>query len=120
MNIEQLREFCLSRKGASESFPFTDDVLVFKVMNKMFAVVWLVPSDEGFSVIVKCDAQKAIELRDKYDSVRPGYHFNKKYWNSIYLNGDMPDSEIRHWINHSIDEVVKKLSQKQQKEYAAL
>lgn len=119
MNIEELREYCLSKKGASESFPFTDDILVFKVMNKMFAVIWLEPRDDGFSVIVKCNPDKAIELRDQYESVCPGYHFNKKYWNSIYLQGDMPDDEIKHWIDHSVDEVIKKLPKKLQIEYYA-
>ena len=120
MNIEELREFCLTRRGASESFPFGDDILVFKVMNKMFAVLWLEPRGDGFTVIVKCDPEKAIELRDKYQSVLPGYHFNKKYWNSIYLEGDMSAEEIKYWIDHSIDEVIKKLPKKTQLEYSQL
>lgn len=120
MNIETLREYCLAQKGVTEGCPFGDDILVFKVMNKMFAVLGLEPHDKGFMVIVKCDPQQAIELRERYESVFPGYHFNKKYWNSIYLEGDMPDNEIMYWINHSIDEVIKKLSKKLQLEYAAL
>lgn len=118
MNIEELREYCLSQRGATEGFPFGEDILVFKVMDKMFAVLGLEPHDEGFMVIVKCDPEKAIELREKYQSVFPGYHFNKKYWNSIYLEGDMADDEIKYWIDHSVEEVIKKLPKKQQQEYA--
>lgn len=120
MNIEELREFCLSRKGATESFPFGEEVLVFKVMEKMFALLNLEPNAEGFMVIVKCDPEKAVDLREKYNSVLPGYHFNKKYWNSIYLEGDMDNDEIKFWIEHSIEEVIKKLPKKAQAEYAQL
>lgn len=114
MNIEEAREYCLSRKGASESLPFGDDILVFKIMGKMFAVLGLEPHDEGFMIIVKCDPDVAIDLREKYQAVFPGYHFNKKYWNSIYLEKDMDEQQIRYWIDHSIEEVVKKLPKKDQ------
>ena len=120
MNIEELREYCITVTGAEESFPFDDTILVYKVMGKMFAVIGLEHTEDGFSVIVKCDPQKAIELREKYQSVLPGYHFNKKYWNSIYLEGDMSSEEIQFWINHSVDEVIKKLPKKAQAEYQAI
>ena len=117
MNIEELRIYCLSIKGAEECFPFDEDTLVFKVMNKMFAYTSLTPTDEGFRVNLKCDPEKAIELREKYSSVIPGYHSNKKYWNTIYLDGDMHDDEINFWINHSVEEVIKKLPKKQREAY---
>lgn len=117
MNIEDLREFCLSIRGAEESFPFGEDTLVFKVMDKMFAYASLMPKDAEFCVSLKCDPEKAIELREKYEAVVPGYHSNKKHWNTIYIEGDMPDQEIKLCIEHSVDEVVKKLPKKQQEKY---
>ena len=117
MNIEELREHCLTVKGVEECFPFDDTVLVFKVMDKMFAYISIEPSEDGFRVNVKCDPEKAIELREKYTAVYPGYHANKRYWNTIYLNGDMSDQELKFWIDHSVDEVIKKLPRKQQEIY---
>jgi predicted DNA-binding protein (MmcQ/YjbR family) len=117
MDIETLRTYCLSVKGAEECFPFDDTVLVFKVMGKMFAYISLEPSDKGFFVNLKCDPEKAVELRERYHSVFPGYHSNKRYWNSILLDGDMPDNELKKWITHSVEEVIKKLSKKQQEFY---
>jgi len=118
MNIEELRETCLTIKGSGESFPFDETVLVFKVMGKMFAYISLAPPDGEFWVSVKCDPEKAIELREHYNGVIPGIHANKRMWNSIYLEGDMPDDEIKFWINHSVEEVIKKLPKKQQEEYS--
>lgn len=120
MNIEKVREFCLSLKGAEESFPFDETTIVFKVMGKMFAYMGLEHREEGFMISLKCDPEKAIELREKYGCVIPGYHSNKKYWNSIYIEEDMPDEELKYWIQHSVDEVIKKLPRKQQSEYADL
>ena len=117
MDIETLREYCLSIKGAEECFPFDETVLVFKVMGKMIAYISIEPSDRGFSVNLKCDPDKAIELREKYHCVHPGYHSNKRYWNMIYLDGDMSDNELKEWIEHSVEEVIKKLPKKQQKIY---
>lgn len=118
MNIEDLREFCLSIKEAEECFPFDETVLVFKVMGKMFAYMGLERKDNGFMLNLKCDPEKAIELREKYEYVIPGYHSNKKYWNSIFFEQSMPDDELKYWINHSVDEVIKKLPKKLQAEYA--
>ena len=112
MNVEDLREYCLSVKGAEECFPFDETVLVFKVMGKMFAYISLEASDDGFRVNLKCDPVKALELREQYESVIPGYHSNKKYWNTVYIDGDMTDKEIEFWINHSVEEVIKKLPKK--------
>ncbi|NDW08349.1 MmcQ/YjbR family DNA-binding protein [Dysgonomonas sp. 520] len=120
MNIEKTREFCLSIKGAEECFPFDETTLVFKVMGKMFAYMGLEQHDGGFMINLKCDPEKAVELREKYNCVIPGYHSNKKYWNSIYLESGMPADELRAWIQHSVDEVIKKLPKKTQEEYRNL
>jgi len=118
MNIEELREFCLSIKGASECLPFDEVSLVFKVLDKMFARLPL--DNERLCISIKCDPEKAIELREHYNAVEPAYHFNKKYWNTIYLDSDMEDEEVKKWILHSVDEVVKKLPKKIQEEYYIL
>ncbi|MCL2651267.1 MAG: MmcQ/YjbR family DNA-binding protein [Candidatus Azobacteroides sp.] len=115
MNIEELREYCLSIKGASECLPFDEYSLVFKVLDKMFALLPL--DNERLCMSIKCDPEKAIELRERYDAVEPAWHFNKKYWNTIYLNNDMEDEEVKKWILHSVDEVIKKLPKKAQEEY---
>ena len=115
MNIEELHEYCLSLKGTSESFPFDETSLVLKVLNKMFALIPLEESE--LCIALKCDPEKAIELRERYPCVEPAYHFNKKYWNTIYLNRAMSDEEVRQWIRHSIDEVLKKLPKQTQREY---
>ena len=120
MNIEEARECCLSMKGASESFPFGDDTLVFKVMDKMFAYIGLEPKDGEFWLNVKCDPEKAIELREQYTGIFPGYHSNKKYWNTIVLGSDVPDEKIKELVQHSVDEVVKKLPKVKQEEYKNL
>lgn len=115
MNIDQLREFCLSIKGATEDMPFNDPYLVFRVMGKWFAVVPL--HDTELKVNLKCDPDKAIDLRDEYECVQAAWHFNKKYWNSIVLNRDMNDDVLKQWILHSVEEVVKKLPKRVQAEY---
>jgi predicted DNA-binding protein (MmcQ/YjbR family) len=105
MNIEDLRDYCISREGASESFPFGDDTLVFKVNGKIFALVSL---DGDLSINLKCDPALAIELRERYSSVTPGYHMNKKHWNTVILDGTIPDKEIFKWIDHSYDLILVK------------
>ncbi len=117
MNIEEIREFCLSVKGAEECFPFDETVLVFKVMNKMFAFVGLDRKERGFMINLKCDPEYAIELREQHESVIPGFHSNKKYWNSVYIEEVKKDADLQKWILHSVDEVIKKLSKKKQEEY---
>ena len=109
MNIEQYREFCLSFPGTSESTPFDQDTLVFKVMGKMFALT----SISAFEYVnLKCDPEKAVELRDRYESVQPGYHMSKKHWNSVMVNQQLNDREIFHWTRHSYELVVSKLTKK--------
>ena len=115
MNVEELREYCLSVKGATDGFPFDDVSLVLKVLGKMFA---LIPLDNpALQISLKCDSEQAIELRERYTCVEPAYHFNKKFWNTIYLNREMPDEEVKKWIHHSVDEVMKKLPKRVQDEY---
>ena len=105
MNIEILREYCISKRNVTESFPFGDDTLVFKTQGRIFALVNL----EGeLSVNLKCDPVLAIELRERYSSVVPGYHMNKKHWNTVYIDGSVPDKELFSWIDHSYDLVLKK------------
>lgn len=120
MNIEEAREACLSVKGANESFPFGIDTLVFKVMDKMFAYISLEPREGEFWMNLKCEPQKAIELREKYNGIIPGFHANKKYWNTIVLESDVPHELIFELIQHSVDEVISKLSKVKQEEYNKL
>ena len=108
MNIESVREYCLTKKGTNESFPFDDDTLVFKVGGKIFACILLINPDR---LILKCDTEFAVELREKYLFIEPAWHFNKKYWNQINLLS-ATDSLICDLIDHSYDEVVKKLPKK--------
>lgn len=107
MNIETIIEYCLSKKGAIEDFPFDEETLVFKVGGKMFA---LIPLEKiPLQVNLKCDPEKAIELREQYEDVRPGWHMSKKYWNTVILDGNIRWAELKDWIDHSYDEVVKGL-----------
>ena len=115
MNIEELHDFCNSIKGAKGSFPFDEVSLVMKVCDKMFALIPLDATE--LQISIKCDPEKAIELREKYSCVVPAYHFNKKYWNTIYLNKEMNDEDVKFWICHSVEEVIKKLPKKAQNEY---
>lgn len=112
MNIEDFREYCLAKKGVTECFPFDENTLVFKVMGKMFALTDLVDS---FSVNLKCDPEKALELREQYSCVTPGYHMNKKMWNTVIMDDSISDTLLKQWIDHSYDEVVKKLTKADQK-----
>jgi predicted DNA-binding protein (MmcQ/YjbR family) len=107
MNLEEFREYCLSKSGAIEDTPFGPDVLVFKVRGKMFALAGLdaVPATAN----LKCDPDVALELRDRYEQVRPGYHMNKKHWNTIEIESGIPDAELRKMIDHSYDLVVQSL-----------
>ncbi len=111
MNIEQFRDYCLSKKGVTENFPFDEVTLVFKVMNKMFALTSLTSPE--FKVNLKCDPEKAIELREQYEnSIYPGYHMSKKHWNTVHPNIDFDDSFFIELVNLSFDLVVSKLTKK--------
>jgi predicted DNA-binding protein (MmcQ/YjbR family) len=110
MNIESLRNYCLSKKGVTESFPFDETTLVFKVMGKMFALTGL--EDEILTVNLKCNPENAIRLREKFPAIQPGYHMNKKHWNTIIVDGSIPDEQIFQWMDDSYNLVVKSLSRK--------
>lgn len=112
MNIEELREYCLNKKGVTESFPFDETTLVFKVMDKLFA---LTDTEADFSINLKCDPEKAIELRERYPAVQPGYHMNKKHWNTVYIDGSIDDEQIHEWIDDSYRLVILKIPKKDQK-----
>jgi predicted DNA-binding protein (MmcQ/YjbR family) len=116
MNIEILRTYCLSLHNTTESFPFGPDILVFKVEEKMFGLIPLDGSEPSFTL--KCDPEQVIILRDRYCAVEPAFHFNKRYWNTIYLNRDMPSEDILRWVNHSYAEVIAKLPKRTQALYA--
>lgn len=113
MNVEEIRLFCLNKNGVTESFPFDDTTLVFKVLNKMFALVNL---KDHHSINLKCDPDKAIELREHYTAVLPGYHMNKKLWNTIMLDDSVPAQLIKDWINDSYALVVEKLPERLKQE----
>jgi len=114
MNIENVREYCLSKKGVTEGFPFNDTALVFKVAEKMFALLDLSEDSRGISL--KCDPELAIELREKFSEVTPAYHFSKKHWNGINLSGSVRDSLVKEWIDHSYTIVVESLPKAKQTE----
>ncbi|SRR5690554_4918857 len=115
MSIEELYNYCLTIKGAEATTPFNETTIVMKVMGKMFA---LIPTDtERFSITLKCDPARATELREHYACVQGAYHMNKTYWNTIYLDGNMSVEELKGWIHHSVEEVIKKLPKKIQKQY---
>jgi predicted DNA-binding protein (MmcQ/YjbR family) len=103
VDIVTLREYCISKTDATESFPFGEDTLVFKVNGKIFALVNL---DGELSINLKCDPVFAIELRERYSSVTSGYHMNKKHWNTVLLDGSVPDKELFSWIDHSYNLVI--------------
>ncbi len=106
MNIEEFRDYCLSKKGTTEGFPFDENVLVFKVMGKMFALTHLQNFD---SISLKCDPEKAVSLREQYPGVVPGYHLNKKHWITVFTDTLIPVSMLYNWIDHSYELVVNGL-----------
>jgi len=105
MDIEIIREYCISKRNITESFPFGDDTLVFKTEGRIFAMANL---EGDLTINLKCDPALAIELRERYSSVMPGYRMNKQHWNTIFIDGSVPDKEIFSWIDHSYDLVLKK------------
>ena len=113
MNLETFREYCLAKPGAKETTPFGDDTLVFKVADKMFALASLdeVPARAN----LKCDPDRALELRDRYEEVQPGYHMSKKHWNTVDLEGGIPEVELKEMIDHSYELVVKSLPKAKRK-----
>jgi predicted DNA-binding protein (MmcQ/YjbR family) len=109
MDIDRIRDYCLNKPGnVREGMPFGEDVLVFTVRRKIFLLMRLSTRPLAFNV--KCDPARAVELRERYQAVQPGYHMNKKYWNTVVLDGTVPSKEVLAMIDHSYDEVLKGLS----------
>lgn len=112
MNTEHLREYCLAKTGVTESFPFDAVTLVFKVgeigmPGRIFAL--LDTESRPTTIALKCDPERAVQLREAFDAVRPGYHLNKKHWNTITLDGSVRNSDVEEWIDHSYDLVYRSL-----------
>lgn len=119
MNIEEFREYCLSKKGVEETFPFGEETLVFKVMGKMFALAGLEYNPAQANL--KCDPERSIELREEFDGlIRPGYHMSKVHWNTVELERNIPQKLILELIDHSYELVVKSLTKKLQAELVSL
>ena len=109
MNIEEFREYCIAKRVVTEEFPFDEETLVFKVAGKMFALTRL---DKEFSINLKCNPERAIELREEHPSVHAGFHMNKKHWNTVYIDGSVKDELLLEWIDHSYDLAVMSLPKK--------
>ena len=118
MTLDELRDYCLSKPATAESLPFDDTTLVFKVMGKMFALISLETSPLRISL--KCESEQAVELRETYPAIQPGFHLSKKHWNTITLDGSLRDSLVRQLIDHSYDRVVAGLPVVMRKELAGL
>ena len=114
MDVEGFRNYCLSKKGVTEEFPFDQTTLVFKVMGKMFALTGL--DNIPFSVNLKCDPDRAVELREYHPEITPGYHMSKKHWNTVNFSGSLATHMLYQLIDHSYDLVVQGLTKKAQKE----
>jgi predicted DNA-binding protein (MmcQ/YjbR family) len=118
MHLDELREYCLQKKGVEECTPFGIDTLVFKLMGKMFLLVGIEADPIEFNV--KCSPEKAIELREKYACVQPGYHMNKKHWNSIICDNSVSDKLLKQWIDDSYQLVEASLTKKEKIALAGL
>jgi predicted DNA-binding protein (MmcQ/YjbR family) len=116
MDLETLRDYCLRKKGTDEAFPFGESVMVLRVAGKMFALIGI--ENVPLTINLKCEPELAVELRDRYDAVRPGYHMNKKLWNTVVIDGSIREREILEMIDHSYDEVVKTLKKKEREALA--
>lgn len=114
MHLEELREYCLLKKGVEECMPFGNDTLVFKVMGKMFLLSGIDSQPIQFNV--KCHPEKAIELRENFPCVLPGYHMNKSHWNTIISDGRATDKQLKEWIDDSYNLVVESLTKKLKQE----
>mgnify|MGYP000607372804 CR=1 FL=1 len=114
MNIEELRAYLLSKKAVSESFPFDEKTLVFKIDTKMFALVPLEKLE--LSINLKCNPERAVELRENYDCIKAGFHMSKKHWNTIHINGMLSKAQIHELIDHSYELVFNNLTKKKQHE----
>lgn len=113
MNIEDIRDYCLSKPGAEETLPFGPDTLVYKVNGKVFLLMGI--NSEQLSFNVKCDPDKALELREEYSCVIPGYHMNKKHWNTINVDGSVSNKLLKEWIDDSYSLINNKASKNKKK-----
>jgi predicted DNA-binding protein (MmcQ/YjbR family) len=114
MDVETYREHCISKPGVTEGFPFGNETLAFKVMGKVFALANI---DLFISANLKCDPERAVQLREQYDGgILPGYHMNKQHWNTVMMDGGVPDILLRELIDHSYDLVVSGLPKKLKEE----
>jgi len=113
MDIETLREYCIEKQGVTEGLPFGEDTLVFKVGGKIFLLIGL---SEANRFNVKCDPELAVELRERHPEVRPGYHMNKTHWNTVYMDGNLTQKQLREMIDHSYHLILKSLPKKLQNE----
>lgn len=114
MNIERIREYCLSKPLATEDCAFGPEGVLFRVYNKIFAYLDL---ERPNLVVVKCAPDYAVSLRNEFEGIRPAWHWNKRYWNEIHFDADVPENLILQLIDHSLDEVLHKLPKRLQKEY---
>lgn len=110
MHLEEIREYCLQKKGVEECLPFGNDTLVFKVMGKMFLLTGIEAQPTQFNA--KCNPEKAIDLRENFSCILPGYHMNKKHWNTIICDGSVSKNQIKEWIDDSYNLVVSSLTKK--------
>ena len=118
ISLDSVRKYCLHKAGKiTEEFPFDEETLVFKVNGKSFLLTNI--NEVPVSMNLKCEPERAILLREKYEAIRPGYHMNKKYWNTVDVDGSIPEKLIYELIDHSYDEVVKKFSQKMRAKLSA-
>ncbi|AKQ45429.1 MmcQ-like protein [Rufibacter radiotolerans] len=115
MNIEEFREYCLAKPHVEETLPFDQDTLVYKVAGKMFALCSM--SDYEAGLALKCDPEWAVELREQYPAIQPGYHMNKKHWNTVLPEAFLPPGMLPKLIDHSYDLVVKGLPKKVREEF---
>ena len=115
MHVENIRTYCLAKPAVRESFPFDEHTLVFKVAGKMFALFSL--EKHPLQINLKCEPEKAIDLRERFHSVIPGYHMNKQHWNTLIIDGELPKKLIEDLIDHSYDLVVSKLTKKIKSEF---
>jgi predicted DNA-binding protein (MmcQ/YjbR family) len=107
MNVETLRDYCLSKPGVTESLPFGPENLVLKVGNKMFALISL--DNQPITINLKCDPERAEQLREEFAAVKPGYHMNKRHWNTVEMGGSVRWSQVQEWIDHSYELVRQSL-----------
>lgn len=118
MNLDKFRTYCLSRKGATEDFPFDDTTMTFRVGEKMFALIDIESTPFRFNL--KCDPERALELREEYECIKPGWHMNKKHWNTVVPDDTIDDAFVYELIDHSYDLIFSKLKKSVREEILAL